>query len=290
MKFSRAQWYTLGTNGTVRCQLCPHFCVLQPGQTGLCRVRVNRDGVLYTMSDNHPVAVHIDPIEKKPIYRFHPGTAVFSVGTAGCNFRCRFCQNWELSQRSPLDISTREYTPEQLIAVALEQHADGVAFTYTEPTIFFEYMKKTAQLAHQTDLFTVLVSNGFINEGPLRELIPFIDAANIDVKSMSDRFYQTVVSGRVAPVLHTITVLKNEGVHVEITNLLIPGLNDSEDDIDELTTWIVKNTGADTPVHFSRYFPCFLMNDGVPTPIETLYAAKETAIKNGLKYVYLGNV
>ena len=278
-------------NGYVRCNLCPNRCTLAPGQTGLCKARKNIDGKLYSMVYGKLAAVHIDPIEKKPLYHFLPGSKAYSIATTGCNLACKFCQNWDISQKFSDEVETREMTPQQVVEEALNSGSESIAYTYTEPTIFFEFMLETAKLAKEKGLKNVMHSNGYINQEPLEELIPYLDAANIDLKGMSDKFYSTYTqNGKVEPVLETLKTLKRHGVWVEVTNLLIPSANDSDEDITKLVTWVKDNLGEETPLHFSRFFPTYKLENLIPTPEETLLRAYDIAKKTGLKYVYLGNI
>lgn len=287
----KAMWQIKNSeNSSVKCELCPHNCTLSVGQVGVCKVRENRDGELISTVFGRPVALHLDPIEKKPLSRFNRGSKVLSLGTVGCNLSCQFCQNWEISQSSPRGIRPQFHSPESVIKEAKRVHADGIAFTYTEPTIFYEYTLAIAELAQKEGLTTVLVSNGYVNEKPLRHLARFIDAANIDLKSISDSFYKKYCGGSVAPVLQSMAILKEMEVHLEVSNLIIPQLNDSPEELQQLAEWVVKNCGEDTPIHFSRFFPRFQLLDAAVTPMETLEMAKEIAEKSGLKYIYLGNV
>jgi len=285
-----ASFYKKLKNKIVQCQLCPRGCVINPGKRGYCRTRENQNGTLVSLSFGRPVAVHVDPIEKKPLFHFLPGTTAFSVATAGCNLQCRFCQNWEMSQAAPEDLSTQPLTPEELVAKARASGAPVIAYTYTEPVVFYEYMFETAKLAHAQGLKNCMHSNGYINEEPLRRLAPYLDAANIDLKGFSDEYYAKLCAGTLAPVLKTLKVLKEEGVHIEVTNLLLPGFNDNESDIRKMCVWIRENLGADTPLHFARFFPMYKLLGLNPTPVSSLEKARDIARESGLRYVYLGNI
>lgn len=276
--------------GTVRCQLCPRRCILADGATGFCRARKNFSGRLCTLGYNLPCSLNVDPVEKKPFFNFHPKSRSFSIACAGCNLRCKFCQNWEISQISPLQSANR-YTPvSQLPLLAKGQGCKSVAFTYTEPTTCFEYMLESAKAVRGAGLLSVYHSNGFINPEPLAQLCKHLDAANIDLKGFSETFYSTVCEAQLAPVLETLQRLKKSGIWLEITNLVIPGHNDSPGMIREMCGWIRQNLGADTPVHFSRFFPLYKMTAIAPTPVRTLESAREIAMNAGLKYAYIGNV
>ncbi len=274
----------------VQCQLCPRRCVIPDKRRGFCGVRENRGGVLYTLVFAKPVAIHVDPIEKKPLFHFLPGTTAFSLATAGCNLRCKFCQNWEISQAKPEDLEYVYLEPEDLVKKAKESGAPTIAYTYSEPTIFYEYMLEVAKLAKAQGLRNVMHSNGYINEEPLRMLSKYLDAANIDLKGFSDDFYAKLAEGSLGPVLNSLKILKEEGVHLEITNLLLSGYNDDQDLIMKMCLWIRETLGADTPLHFARAFPMYKLTSLNPTPVEALQAARKIALKSGLKYVYIGNI
>lgn len=285
-----AMYFKKLEDNKVQCTLCPHFCFLKDGQTGKCKVRTNIAGDLHTLVMGKVVAAHTDPIEKKPLYHFLPGTSAFSIATAGCNLSCKFCQNWEISQSAPEDIRGYEASPEEVVEKAIAEGAKSIAYTYTEPTVFYEYMLKTAKLAHEKGLKNIWVTAGFINEEPLLNLIPYLDAANVDLKAFSDDFYKEYSAARLDPVLNTLKTLHENNVWLEITNLVIPGLNDSDDDIKNLCNWIVENLGTDYPLHFSRFFPRYKMSDKAPTPVETLIRARKIAKETGIKHIYIGNV
>lgn len=283
-----ALYYQVREKNQILCELCPHSCIIKPGARGFCRVRENRDGVLFSLNYGQVTALALDPIEKKPLYHFLPGSKILSVGTFGCNFHCGFCQNWQIAHQS----TTGEYvTPEKLASLAVEmmpKGSIGIAYTYSEPLMWYEFVLEAAQKVQEAGLKNVLVTNGYIQEEPFRSLLPYIDALNIDVKGFTEEFYQKVVKGKLAPVLKSAETAYQEGKHLELTTLLIPGLNDSEKEIEALVNWISANLGTEVPVHFSRYFPQYQM-DIPPTPIETMYRAREIAGKK-LKHVYLGNV
>ncbi|HOW51984.1 MAG TPA: AmmeMemoRadiSam system radical SAM enzyme [bacterium] len=274
----------------VRCELCPHFCTLSDGQTGICKVRRNIKGKLYSLIYGQPVALNNDPVEKKPLFHFHPGTKTLSIATVGCNMNCNFCQNWEISQATPDSVTPYDMTPAQVVALAKKHGADSISFTYTEPAVFFEYMRDIAKLAHEKGLKTILVSCGYINEKPLLELSGYLDAANIDLKGFTEEFYRDYTNARLQPVLDTLRALKNTGVLVEVTNLIIPGANDKMDDIKKLARWIKENLGAHTPLHFSRFFPTYKLTARSSTPATTLAEARAVAQKEGLLFVYIGNI
>jgi len=269
---------------TVRCTLCPHLCRIKPGQAGTCGVRKNDEGVLRSLISGRVSAVHLDPIEKKPLYHFHPGRPILSVGAIGCNLRCRFCQNWELVEGK--GIRLHEIGPEELAEQAKKSGSIGIAFTYNEPTIWFEYIIDTARVFRREGLKTILVTNGYCNPDPWSEMLLNVDAMNIDLKSIRDGFYRKYCSGSVEPVKKCIR-LAVEKCHVEITNLIIPRHNDSVADIGDLVDF-VADLGKGVPLHFSRYHPCHQFHEP-PTPAETLFTAFELA-KSRLDYVYIGNL
>ncbi|MFH0877488.1 MAG: AmmeMemoRadiSam system radical SAM enzyme [Candidatus Omnitrophota bacterium] len=270
---------------TVRCELCPHFCVIKDGGTGFCGVRANTEGQLQSLNYGRVSSLALDPVEKKPLYHFHPKEFILSVGTVGCNLSCLFCQNWSISKDA--QAPTEPVTPLALIEKARQLRSFGIAYTYNEPFIWYEFVCQTAKLAQEEGLKNVLVTNGYVNPQPLEELLPLVDAMNIDLKSIRDEFYRKTCSGTVAPVLETIKTSAKK-CHIELTNLIIPTLNDSDEDLTDLVDWVYANVGPDVPMHFSRYFPCHKMT--LPsTPVETLKRAERIARKK-LKNVYLGNV
>ncbi|MBN1435361.1 AmmeMemoRadiSam system radical SAM enzyme [Candidatus Fermentibacterales bacterium] len=275
---------------TVQCLLCPHCCVIRVRERGVCGVRANLDGELVSLVYGRPVAVHVDPVEKKPLYHFMPGTATFSIATAGCNLGCRFCQNWEISQAAPEDVPPYDLPPEAAVEEALRSGCDSIAFTYTEPIVFYEYMLDTAKLAREAGLASIMVTAGYINEGPLRELAQWIDAANVDLKGMTDAYYREMCYGTLEPVQRTLRILQELGVWLEVTNLVVPGWNDDEEDLRSLSEWVAGELGEDVPVHFSRFMPMYQLTELPPTPARTLAGAREISLEAGSRYVYVGNV
>ena len=269
----------------VQCHLCPYNCVISDGGRGACGVRINRAGTLYTEVYNKTTGIALDPIEKKPLYHYHPGEEILSLGTKGCNLHCQFCQNWHISQE--IGTPTQEITSEQVIEKAKSHRSFGIAYTYNEPFIWYEFVLETAKLARKNGLKNVLVTNGYVNMEPLEGILPYIDAMNVDLKSFDNDFYSKVCKGSLKPVLDVIK-RSSRSCHIELTNLIIPTLNDSEEAIRKMVDWIYENLGADVPLHFSRYFPCYQMSLP-PTPVDTLKRAERIA-KAKLKYVYLGNV
>ncbi len=285
-----ALFYKKLKDGSVQCQLCPHFCVLKEKERGKCGVRENRDGKLVSLAYGRPCSLAIDPIEKKPFYHFLPGEAALSLATVGCNLKCKFCQNSEISQARPEEVPFKEIKPEEIVEMAKKQGTKIIAYTYTEPTIFYEYMLETAKLAKKAGIKNVIVSNGFINPVPLKKLCKYIDGANIDLKSIEDKFYREVCEARVKPILETLKILKKEKIWTEITNLIIPTLNDSEGGIKKLVEWVKENLGKETVLHFTAFYPCHKLLGLSPTPIETLKKARKIALDRGIKYVYTGNL
>jgi pyruvate formate lyase activating enzyme len=273
----------------VRCNICAHHCHITENGYGVCRTRQNIDGKLFTLIYSSVSSSHVDPIEKKPLYHFFPGALVFSLGTVSCNFRCKHCQNWNISAAKVGEVYTLEMPPEEAIRQTKKSGCDGIAWTYNEPTIWFEYTYDSAKLAKRDGLYTVYVTNGYISEEALNEIAPFLDAANVDVKAFSDSFYKKISGAKLEPVLETCERMQEKKIHLELTYLVIPGYNDSEEEIKKFSEWAV-DLNASTPVHFSAFYPAHLMLDVPPTGIETLEMAHGIAKEAGLEYVYLGNV
>lgn len=284
-----ARFYTQSEGG-VQCLLCPHHCRIKEGRRGLCRSRECHNGKLYAVSYGRPCAIAIDPVEKKPLNGFMPGTHCLSLSCTGCNLSCRWCQNSDISQVAPEETDCTILSPEEVVDTCLRHGLPSIAYTYTEPLTWWEYMYDIAVLAHKRGLKNILVSAGYVEKEPLRELLSYIDAANIDIKAMDDGFYRKYCGATLAPVLENILAIKEAGVHVEITNLLVPGLNDSEEQVGWICRWMVENDLQDVPLHLSRFFPRYRMKDLSPTPKGTLLRAKETALALGIKTVYLGNI
>jgi pyruvate formate lyase activating enzyme len=285
------KYWTRLEDGRVRCDLCPRFCKLHEGQRGLCFVRGReKHGIeLYTYGRSSGFCV--DPIEKKPLNHFLPGSAVLSFGTAGCNLACKFCQNWDMSKSREMDTLADSASPRELAATALDYGCDSVAFTYNDPVIFLEYAVDVARACREVDVKTVAVTAGYICPEPRKEFFEYIDAANVDLKAFTERFYKKICGAELAPVLETLEYLKNEtDVWFELTTLLIPGENDSDEELREMSEWIVGHLGADVPLHFSAFHPDWKMQDTPATPPATLTRARKIAMDNGLHYVYTGNV
>jgi len=274
----------------VRCELCPRECVVSEGERGYCEVRENRDGKYYSLVYGNPVTWHIDPIEKKPFFHVLPESASFSIATAGCNFDCKFCQNYEISQARPEETANFDMPPEVAFELAMKTGCKSIASTYVEPTIFYEYMYDIGVLAKKAGVLNVCHSNGYINQKPLKALCQVLDAACIDLKGFTDEYYRDLTEGTLQPVLKTLKVLKAESVHVEIVNLMVPTKNDDMDRVREMCLWIREELGSHTPIHFSRFYPMYKLKNLPPTPIGTLERARGVALSVGLEYVYIGNV
>jgi pyruvate formate lyase activating enzyme len=275
----------------IQCRLCPRKCVIQDGSRGFCTVRINKGGTLYTLGYGNPVAIHIDPIEKKPFFHVSPGARVYSLAVAGCNMRCLFCQNWQISQAKPDDAESYSMTPQDIVDAAFKENCKFIAYTYTEPTVFFEYMLDIAKRARQKGIKNTMHSCGYINPEPLKELLTYMDAVNIDLKGFNEQFYRKMGAfAELPPVLDTLKTIQAQGVWLEITNLVIPGQNDSPEEIRAMCVWIKENLGKEVPVHFSRFMPAFKLANLPPTPIEKLEEAYGIARETGLAYVYIGNV
>lgn len=285
-----ALFYEKIGNGIVRCKLCPHYCIIHDGKRGTCNVRKNINGSLYSEIFEKVAALGFDPIEKKPLYHFYPGSKIISIGAIGCNLKCSFCQNYRISQITPEEFEDYTlYTVDEIIEKALSFPDNlGIAFTYNEPGTFYEYMVSIASKARMHQLKTVAVTNGYINRQPLEDLLPLIDAFNVDLKAFSEGFYHKITKSKLAPVKKTIQRIAQSDSHMEITNLVIPGLNDNSTEFEEMVRWIRNETGPQTPLHISRYFPNFQKQTDA-TPLNTLLDLYEIAAKY-LKFVYLGNV
>ena len=280
-----ARFYKKEPVNKTRCLLCPHRCLLANNKTGICLTRQNIDGVLYAKNYGQVASYTMDPVEKKPLYHFMPGRELFSIGTWGCNFKCKFCQNWNISQQ---EVPSEKFEPADIVEIALHNKAAGIAYTYNEPFIWYEFVSDTAKIAKEKGIANVLVTNGYVSEEPLKEMLPLIDAMNIDIKASKESFYREISNGQLAPVQRTAVLAYQAGCHVELTTLVIPTLNDKPEEIEEIASWAASSMGQEVPLHLSRYFPQYKM-DIDPTPLDTLKAAREAAKKH-LKHVYLGNV
>ncbi len=295
-KWSKEAYHTRKLGKAYQCGICPNMCVLEEGDRSVCRVRVHRGGKMYTLAYGNAVAVHLDPVEKKPLNHFLPGTGSFSIATAGCSFRCLNCQNWELSQKRPEETARAEEPyfldlfPKTVVDLAEKTRCDSIAYTYSEPTVFYEYMYDTAEIAKERGIKNIWVTSGYINRGPLLQLCEYLDAANVDLKSFDDKIYRKLNSGKLQPILDTLTTLAEEGVWLEVTNLVVPTYTDDMKMIRKMCKWLYKNIGPDYPLHFSRFHPLYKLKHLPATPVSTLEKAREIALDEGLHYVYIGNV
>lgn len=289
-KFSREAYFSTETPRGIRCGICPNECILKPGETSTCRNRINTGGKLWSVAYGNPCAVHVDPVEKKPLLHFLPQIRAFSIATAGCNFACLNCQNWEISQTSPDKTKNADLMPGAVVDSCLETGCAAIAYTYSEPTSFYEYMLDTAMLAHTRQIRNILVSNGYINQEPLNKLIPSLDAANIDLKAFDSSLYLKLTGGKLQPVLDTLMTLKKSQVWLEITNLVVPSWSDNPEMIREMCHWLADNGFRDVPLHFSRFSPMYKLTQLPVTPLNTLLRAREIARGEGMNYVYIGNV
>lgn len=279
-------------NKKVHCYLCPHECHITESNFGFCGIRKNIDGKLYSMVYNEPITANADPIEKKPLYHFLPGSNSFSIATIGCNFKCEFCQNWRISQSDKKDgksYGNYELTPEDIVGRAEKQNCQSIAYTYTEPTIFFEYAYDISKIAKEKNISNVFVTNGYMSTKAIEKIHPYLDAANVDLKFFKDKTYRNICKGRLKPVLDSIRLMREKGIWLEITTLVVPGQNDSEEELSDIASFI-SEVGNEIPWHLSRYHPNYKYDKSPATPIETLKKAKDIGKKAGLKYIYLGNI
>jgi pyruvate formate lyase activating enzyme len=288
-ELKEASYYITTARG-IKCQICPNECDIKPGERGECRTRLRKNEKLYATAYGNPCAINIDPIEKKPLFHFYPSSSAYSLAIAGCNLACLNCQNWSISQTSP--DKTRNYmlSPSELVDQAVSNDCKSIAYTYSEPTVFFEYVRDSAIIAQKSGIKTVYKSNGYIKEKPLREIAKYLSASNIDLKAFSDEIYLKLSAGKLEPVLNTLKILKELNVWLEITNLLIPSWTDDLKMIREMCKWLKTNGFDDTPLHFSRFQPMYKLTQLPPTPVSTLENARNIAIEEGLQYVYIGNV
>lgn len=279
-------------DGKVRCRLCNHYCIIKDGKRGICGVRENRDGRLFSLVYGRSIATGVEPIEKKPFFHFYPGTTAYSIATVGCNFHCLNCQNWEISQMPKTGeggIIGKKLLPEEIVANAKRLGCKSIAYTYTEPTIFFEYAYDTARLAHKEGIKNVFVTNGYTSGEAIKEIAPFLDAANVDLKSFDEDFYRKICGAKLQPVLDNIRLYRELAIWVEVTTLIIPGYSDDKKQLRAIAEFI-KGIGEDIPWHITAFYPAYKLPDVPPTTIESLRRAREIGIKAGLKYVYEGNV
>jgi pyruvate formate lyase activating enzyme len=287
---AEARYYEKLDGGGVECRVCPRHCRVTDLERGFCGTRENRDDKYYTLVYGLPCAMNIDPIEKKPLFHFHPGTTAFSLATAGCNVDCKFCQNWDISQTRPEQTRNYDLSPQASVDLCLQRNIPAIAYTYSEPVIFYEYMHDMAVLGREHDIKSVMITGGYIEEEPLRDLIPVLDAIKVDLKSIREPFYRDIVRGELKPVLDRLIQMRKSGVWLEIVNLVVPTLNDTDAEFTELARWIKTNLGADVPIHFSRFHPQYLLTDLPATPQKTLERAHQICRAEGLEYVYLGNL
>jgi pyruvate formate lyase activating enzyme len=275
---------------SINCKVCERRCLISNGKKGFCDMRENVEGKLYTLNYAAASSVAVDPIEKKPLFHFYPGSTVLSLGSVGCNFRCKHCQNWNISQAELEDISLREIIPKDAVKLARDYNCKSIAWTYNEPTMWLEYTIDSAKLARKDNIKTIYVTNGYMTEESLDLIGPYLDAANVDLKGMSEQFYKELCDARMQPVLDSIKRIYEKKIHLEITNLMIPGYNDSEKNIKALVNFMVNELGVDVPLHFTRFFPYYELKDVPPTAVADLEKAYKTAKDAGMKYVYIGNV
>ena len=285
-----ARFWKPGEYKKAQCLLCAHTCVIPEDKTGICSVRKNEDGTLVSLIYAACSSVAVDPVEKKPLYHFFPGSRVLSFGSVGCNFKCEHCQNYDISTAQVSESDLQDILPKEAVSLAKQYGCRGLAWTYNEPTIWHEYCFDTAKLAKQEGLYTSYVTNGYITEEPLNELAPYLDAMNIDVKAFTEKFYETVCKARLEPVLLTCERAYHLGIHIELTYLVIPGLNDAEKEINEFCSWVVRSLGPEVPVHFSRFHPEYKTVKIPATPLKTLKQCYDIATRHGLLFVYVGNV
>lgn len=285
-----ARYYEKLENRKIKCKLCPRECVIDDLERGYCGVRENISGTYYTLVYGKPCTAHIDPIEKKPLFHFLPGTTAFSIATVGCNVLCKFCQNWEISQANPDQVKSFDMPPKQVAEISQKNRCASIAYTYTEPVIFTEYMYDSAVEGRMLGVKSAMISNGYIQAQPMKDLCKVLDGVKIDLKAFTERFYKELVAGELRPVLDTLVLLKAENMWTEIVYLVIPGQNDDTNELEELCHWIVKELGPDTPVHFTRFHPQYRLTNLPSTPLNTLKKARTIGLDSGLFYVYTGNV
>ena len=285
-----AKYYEKLENLRIRCQLCPRKCEVADQERGYCGVRENHNGIYYTLIHSRPCAVHVDPIEKKPLFHFYPGTQAFSMATAGCNIECKFCQNWDISQFRPEDLKNLDLPPGRAAAQARKYGCKTMAYTYSEPVIFYEYMFDCAVEGKKIGVHSVMISNGYIQEKPLLALLPHLSAVKIDLKAFTEKFYKETCFGELKPVLETLVRLKQSGIWFEVVVLIIPTLNDSKKEIRQMCQWVRGNLGAEVPIHFSRFHPTYKIKNLPVTPVSTLEMARRTAMESGLVFAYVGNL
>jgi pyruvate formate lyase activating enzyme len=285
-----AKFYEKLAYKKIKCKLCPRECVIDDRERGYCGARENRGGTYFSLVHSRVATAHVDPIEKKPLFHFYPGTNAFSVATAGCNVNCKMCQNWEISQVRPEQVRSTYLPPQNLVALAKQYQCPSIAYTYSEPVVFYEYVTDVAEAGHALGVKSVVISGGYIQQDPLRKWCKTVDAIKVDLKAFTEKFYKEVVNGELKPVLDTLVTIRKAGTWTEIVYLVIPTRNDSESELKALAQWIRTDLGTDVPIHFTRFHPEYLLTNLPPTPLETLERAKAIADAEGLHYVYIGNV
>jgi len=287
---TEARFYDKLDHKKIQCKLCPRKCKIDDHERGYCGVRENRGGIYYTLVYGRACTYHVDPIEKKPLFHFLPGSTAFSIATAGCNVNCKFCQNWQISQVAPEQVQSLDLPPQKVAEAARRYDCPTIAYTYNEPTIFYEYMADTAEAGHKQGIRSVVITAAFINRDPLVDLCKKVDAIKVDLKAFSEKYYKEIVNGKLKPVLDSLITIQKTGVWNEIVYLVLPTLNDSEREIKALSRWVKKYLGVDVPIHFTRFYPQYLLKNLPPTPLSTLERCKAVADAEGLHYVYIGNV
>ena len=285
-----ARYYEKLDGGRVRCTLCPHECEVADMERGTCSVRENRGGTYYTLVHSRPCSLAVDPIEKKPLFHFLPGSRAFSIATAGCNIECKFCQNWQISQFRPEDVRGAYYPPDKVVEEARRSRCASIAYTYSEPVVFYEYMYDTAVAGRKEGVRSVIISNGFINKEPVLELCKVLDAVKVDLKAFTEKFYRETCRGELKPVLDALKWIKETGIWLELVVLIVPTLNDGEDEIRRMCEWVYKELGPHVPMHFSRFHPTYMIKNLPITPTRTLEMARRTAVETGVQFAYVGNV
>jgi pyruvate formate lyase activating enzyme len=277
-------------DGVIECHLCPRECRVEKSERGYCGVRENRDGEYFTLVHSRVCATNVDPIEKKPFFHYLPGSTAFSIATAGCNINCKFCQNWNISQAKPEELNNIKLTPDDCVSLAKNNNCKSIAYTYSEPTVFYEYMSDCASAGKAAGVRSVVVSNGYIQKEPVKALLPLVDAYKIDLKAITQKYYNDICRGELNRVLDTLLTIKSDGKWLEIVYLMVPSLNDSKDDLTKLADWIMANLGSDVPIHFTRFHPEYLLKNLPMTPLESLERAYDICREKGIRYVYIGNV
>jgi len=285
-----ARYYEKLPNRKIKCVLCPRECIIDDQETGYCGVRENYGGTYYTLVYGKPCSAHVDPIEKKPLFHFLPGSTAFSIATVGCNVLCKFCQNWQISQARPDQVESHDFPPKAIANYAYKNDCQSIAYTYTEPVIFTEYMYDCAEAGKSINVKSVMISNGYIKAQPMKDLCKVLDAVKVDLKAFTEKFYKEMVAGQLQPVLDTLVLLRQEEMWTEIVYLVIPTLNDDTKELQQMCKWIVRELGPDVPIHFSRFYPQYRLKNLPPTPVTTLVKARKIALDSGIHFAYIGNV